>query len=77
MDELQDEQVCPYCDHVVEDHQSNWDEDEEEVTCSRCNKAYTVKAVYQFKGFQIEKQCKKCGKWTEDGMSLCDCEGED
>ncbi|WP_100406250.1 hypothetical protein [Bacillus solitudinis] len=77
MDELLDEQVCPYCEHVVEDHQSNWEDEEEEITCDRCDKEYTVKAVYQFKGFQIEKQCEQCGEWTDDGMALCDCEDKD
>ncbi|MGM8212610.1 hypothetical protein ACLIBH_07430 [Virgibacillus sp. W0430] len=74
MDELQDEQICPYCDYVVEDHQSNWDEKEEDITCSNCDKSYTVRAVYQFEGFQIEKQCESCGEWTEDGMLLCGCQ---
>ncbi|GIP02076.1 hypothetical protein J28TS4_04830 [Paenibacillus lautus] len=46
------------------------------MTCSRCYKAYKVKAVYRFEGFQIEKQCEKCEEWTEDGMTLCDCEEE-
>lgn len=77
MDELLDEQVCPYCGHVVEDHLSNWDEEEEEVTCSKCDKEYKVKSVYQFEGFQMEKKCDKCGEWTEDGYKLCECgEGE-
>jgi hypothetical protein len=77
MYELSDEQVCPYCDHIVEDCNSNWDEDEEIVTCDRCDKEYTVKAVYKFKGFQIEKECEKCGEWSDEGMMLCDCEDED
>lgn len=74
MEDLQDEQTCPYCKHVVEDYQSNWEEDAEEVTCSKCDKIYTVRAVFQFEGFQMEKQCETCGKWSEDGMALCDCE---
>ena len=73
MDELSLDQVCPYCDYVVLDSQSNWSEDEEDVTCSNCDREYTVKAVYRFEGFQIEKQCDKCGEFTEDGHKLCDC----
>jgi hypothetical protein len=77
MNELLDEQVCPYCEHVVEDCHSNWDEDTEEVTCDRCNKDYMVNAVYKFKGFQIEKQCEECGDYTDEGMFLCDCEEDE
>lgn len=73
MPELLSEQVCPYCENEVEDHQSNWSDEEEEVTCNGCNKKYTVKAVFKFEGFQIEKQCEQCGEWTEDGYKLCDC----
>ena len=77
MSELIEEQVCPYCDHAVEDCQSNWDTDDEIVTCNHCEKAYTVRAVYQFKGFAIEKECEKCNEWTIDGDYMCDCFDED
>ena len=72
MAELLDEQVCPYCEHVVEDHQSVW-EDEEEVTCDSCEKVYISKPQYKFEGWLIEKQCEQCGEWTDEGYKLCDC----
>lgn len=73
MNQLKDEQVCPYCDYVTEDCRSNWDEDEEEVECNKCEKTYTVRAVYKFEGFSIEKQCENCNEWTVDGDYMCDC----
>jgi len=77
MTNLKDEQVCPYCDYKVEDSQSNWDTDEEIVKCYSCEKEYTVRAVYRFEGFAIEKQCKKCNEWTDDGYYICDCFDEE
>lgn len=74
--ELQDEQVCPNCLHVMEDHQSNWDDDYDEVVCPRCDKPYQVKSVYKHEGFQIERKCKSCGEWTEDGYTTCNCDVE-
>jgi hypothetical protein len=74
---LPKEQDCPYCGQPVEDHLSNWNEETEEVTCYTCDKKYTVRAVYEFKGFQIDMQCEKCGEWTDDGMALCDCEEDE
>lgn len=74
MNELTLEQICPYCDHTVEDSQSNWSEDEEIVTCSNCEKEYAVSAVYDFEGFKIERKCETCGEWTDDGYKLCDCD---
>lgn len=50
MDELLDSQVCPYCEHEVEDHQPVWDyEAVEEVKCDSCDKTYVVKPQYTFK----------------------------
>ena len=73
MNELEDEQVCPYCEYATEDCQSNWHEDEEEVKCNKCGKIYTSRAVYKFEGFAIEKQCEYCNGWTDDGDYTCDC----
>lgn len=72
MSEILDAQVCPYCDFEAEDYQSIW-EDEEEVSCSHCDKVYISKPQYKFEGWLIESQCDKCGEFTEDGYKLCDC----
>lgn len=72
MAELLDEQVCPYCEHIVEDSQSVW-EGEEEVTCDSCRKVYVSKPQFKFQGWLIEKQCEQCGEWTDEGYKLCDC----
>lgn len=52
MGELLDSQVCPFCEHEVEDHLSNWDEDTEYVDCSKCNREYSVSAQYKFLGLK-------------------------
>ncbi len=62
MSELIQEQECPYCGHTVEDHLSNWNDDDEEVKCDHCNKNYTVRAEYKFLGFEIKRLCQKCGE---------------
>ena len=73
MSELPKEQACPYCGHAVEDHLSNWSEDNEDVECDSCGKKYTVSASYQFLGFEIKRLCQKCGdELYEDENVLTD-----
>ena len=76
MHELEHEQVCPYCEHVVEDHESNWSDEEEDVKCYNCNKNYSVSAKYKFLGFEVKRLCQKCGfELEEDEGVLTDwCE---
>lgn len=78
MDELLKTQTCPYCGDETEDCHAVWDEGAaEEVTCDNCNRDYVVKPQYRFEGFLIEKQCKGCGEWSDDGYVLCDCNEEE
>ncbi|WP_079475598.1 hypothetical protein [Marinococcus halophilus] len=60
MSELLKYQSCPYCDRIVEDNEANWTEDEEEVTCDSCRKAYRVRAEYTFEGFEVTRLCGSC-----------------
>lgn len=61
MTRLQSVQTCPYCESEVEDNQSEWEEEDHQVTCDRCEKDYAVTPRYQFLGWEIEKICKECG----------------
>ncbi|GEK34843.1 hypothetical protein [Kurthia sibirica] len=72
--QLHDEQVCPYCEYVVEQHEANYDQDEEEITCINCDKVYVSKPQWKLEGWIIEKQCETCGKWTDEGYTPCECD---
>lgn len=76
LEEIQDAQACPYCGDEVEDHLSEWN-DKETVKCVSCGEEYQVEPIYDFKGWKMNKKCERCGEWTEDGMMMCDCEGEE
>jgi hypothetical protein len=78
MTELLKNQTCPYCGGEVEDCHAVWEENaSEEIKCDSCRKTYVVKPQFKFEGFLIEKQCEKCGEWSDDGMVLCDCDDQE
>lgn len=73
--ELEKEQVCPYCDYEVEDHLSEWEEGDHDVTCSSCGKEYSVEPIYEFKGFKVQKVCQEC--FSPEEECYCDISEED
>lgn len=75
MNELLDEQTCPYCDYEEEDHQSHWEQDTEAFECNSCGKEYVVSAEYKFLGFRVQKICDGCH--TTEDECFCDVEGEE
>lgn len=60
------EQKCPYCGHIVDDAQAEWEEGENQVDCDRCKKVYYVSPQYRFEGFSIAKACKECGEIEDE-----------
>lgn len=75
MSDLLKTQTCPYCDHEVEDHLAEWEQETHYVDCNSCGKEYVVEPQYKFEGFKVQKQCETCGELEEE--CYCDVEDEE